>query len=383
MSNSLEKQQQTTELKKLGSELEKILERQAAMLNFTMKINTDLKMVNKEFQDIIESLPHGLVATDAQGKILHFNKAVSSFTQISCEQAQGKSINEIFPIEILSKEFFATNTYQNYHKQFQYTNRNKEIRDLACTLVFMDSKGVIIHIEDVTIVNKLKEESDRKNRLTTMGKMAATIAHEVRNPLASIKLFASTLAKEFQNDKEKLEILGYIQQSVKTANYTISNLLQHTRDIKINKSKVDVAQVLEKFYKMNEPITKERGYHFVLKNLPTKFIETDEEFINQVLNNLFSNSLQSLEKSTGDNNKITITLQEKQDRVCILFEDQGCGMSEVTKKKLFQPFYSTKDKGIGLGMSVVKNILDKHDGKIFIESQENIGTKICLEFPIL
>ena len=380
MTNPIEKIQQTEELKKIEPQLAKIFQTQAELLNLTMKINTELKMVNKEFEYIIESLPHGLIATDTQGKILHFNKAVASFTQISRNQAYGRIINDIFKAEILSKEFFLGERQENYFKQLQYTNPHNQTRDLACSLVFMDSKGVIIHIEDVTLVNELKEETDRKKKLTTMGQMAATIAHEVRNPLASIKLFASTLAKEFQNDKEKLEILGYIQQSVKSANYTISNLLQHTKDVKINKSRVNITQVLGKFYTMNVAIAREQDCQLILENLPEKFINADEELINQILNNLFSNGLQALEKTSQANNKIKISLQEKQGKICIFFEDEGCGMNEVTQKKIFYPFYSTKNKGIGLGMSVVKNILNKHSAQIFIESSEGVGTRICLKF---
>ena len=99
--------------------------------------------------------------------------------------------------------------------------------------------GFIVHIENVTLVEKLKEEAERKNRLAIMGKMAASIAHEIRNPLTSIDLFSSMLAKEFKNNAENLETISYIQQSVKTANYVISNLLQYTKPLQLNKKKIN------------------------------------------------------------------------------------------------------------------------------------------------
>ena len=370
-------------IEQLQHQLQKILENQTKLLNFTIELNEELKIKNTEFQDIIESLPHGLVATNTQGKILHFNNAMVNLTQISTSQAKGKNINKIFNTEIISKNLFSRHQKQgsNYHYKFQYTNKKKEVKNLECTLVPLQSRGIIIHIEDVTLVNKLQLESERKNRLATMGKMAATIAHEVRNPLASIELFTSMLAKEFFGDKEKLEILGYIQQSVKTANYTISNLLQHTKPVQIQKTKVDLSKLLEKFYKINKPIAQEQDYYLILENLKDKFIEADAELLNQVLKNLFNNAMQAIEKFNNQNNQIKIMLQEHKQTLRIIFQDKGCGMTAQIQEKIFQPFYSTKNRGIGLGMSVVKNIMDKHCAKIFIESKENIGTKIFLEFP--
>ena len=111
--------------------------------------------------------------------------------------------------------------------QFSYANKNQIEQKLEYTLVpLQTTAGFIVHIENVTLVEKLKEEAERKNRLAIMGKMAASIAHEIRNPLTSIDLFSSMLAKEFKNNAENLETISYIQQSVKTANYVISNLLQ-------------------------------------------------------------------------------------------------------------------------------------------------------------
>ena len=138
--------------------------------------------------------------------------------------------------------------------------------------------GFIVHIENVTLVEKLKEEAERKNRLAIMGKMAASIAHEIRNPLTSIDLFSSMLAKEFKNNAENLETISYIQQSVKTANYVISNLLQYTKPLQLNKKKINMQKLLQKFYKMNQPLAKQQKYELLLKEqLQNPFIEGDQE----------------------------------------------------------------------------------------------------------
>ena len=369
------------EIRKLSPQFNRIFGSLTDSLHLIQKLNDDLKSVNQEFKNIIESLPHGLITTNGQGKISHFNKAVAKFTQISPKLAIGKNINDVFKFRVIPLDFIKNYyQYQNNRLQFQYQTKEQELKDLAYNLVFRHQDGIIIHIEDVTLVNKLKKEKDRKNKLTTMGQMAATIAHEVRNPLASIELFASMLAKEMQLDAEKLEILGYIQQSVKTANYTISNLLQHTRPITLNKSSVNISKLLEKFYRMNQPIAKKRGHHFVLQTKKAKNIQIDEEMIIQVLNNLFSNSLQSMEKRGTRDCKIILSLEQKKDKVCIFFQDNGCGMSPLVQQKIFQSFYSTKNKGVGLGMSVVKSIIDLHQAQIFIDTQLDKGTKISLEF---
>ena len=190
------------------------------------------------------------------------------------------------------------------NKQFSYTNKNQIKQKLEYTLVpLQTTAGFIVHIENVTLVEKLKEESEIKNRLTIMGKMAASIAHEIRNPLTSIDLFSSMLAKEFQNNAENnaenLETISYIQQSVKTANYVISNLLQYTKPLQLNKKKINMQKLLQKFYKMNQPLAKQQKYDLSMVEQPLRnpFVEGDQELLIQVFNNIFSNALQALQKS--------------------------------------------------------------------------------------
>ena len=248
---------------------------------------------------------------------VHFN-AVSEFTQITPQEAQSKKINVLFGIQIIPDNLISLpkneeqphfgNQVSNQFvsNQFSYANKNQIEQKLEYTLVpLQTTAGFIVHIENVTLVEKLKEEAERKNRLAIMGKMAASIAHEIRNPLTSIDLFSSMLAKEFKNNAENLETISYIQQSVKTANYVISNLLQYTKPLQLNKKKINMQKLLQKFYKMNQPLAKQQKYELLLKEqLQNPFIEGDQELLIQVFNNIFSNALQALSKNL--NHKKTV-----------------------------------------------------------------------------
>ena len=305
------------DVKELEKHLQKITSSNTELVKLTIRLNDELKTKNIELQDIIESLPQGLIATDPQGVIVHFNKAVSEFTQIAPQDAQGKKANNLFGVQIIPDNFISLQKkgekiyFRN--KQFSYTNKNQIKQKLEYTLVpLQTTAGFIVHIENVTLVEKLKEESEIKNRLTIMGKMAASIAHEIRNPLTSIDLFSSMLAKEFQNNAENnaenLETISYIQQSVKTANYVISNLLQYTKPLQLNKKKINMQKLLQKFYKMNQPLAKQQKYDLSMVEQPLRnpFVEGDQELLIQVFNNIFSNALQALQKSKPQKKAISI-----------------------------------------------------------------------------
>ena len=290
-------------IKELEKQLQKITSGNTELVKLTIRLNEELKTKNIELQDIIESLPQGLIATDTQGVIVHFNKAVSEFTQIASKEAQSKKINVLFGIQIIPDNFISLQKKgEKSHfmsRQFSYTNKKQIKQKLEYTLVpLQTTAGFIVHIENITLIEKLKQEAERKNRLAIMGKMAASIAHEIRNPLTSIDLFSSMLAKEFKKDTENLETINYIQQSVKTANYVISNLLQYTKPLQLNKKKINMQKLLQKFYKMNQPLAKQQKYELLIEEqqLQNPFIEGDQELLIQVFNNIFSNALQALQK---------------------------------------------------------------------------------------
>ena len=196
-------------IKELEKQLQKITSGNTELVKLTIRLNEELKTKNIELQDIIESLPQGLIATDTQGVIVHFNKAVSEFTQIASKEAQSKKINVLFGIQIIPDNFISLQKKgEKSHfmsRQFSYTNKKQIKQKLEYTLVpLQTTAGFIVHIENITLIEKLKQEAERKNRLAIMGKMAASIAHEIRNPLTSIDLFSSMLAKEFKKDTENL-----------------------------------------------------------------------------------------------------------------------------------------------------------------------------------
>ena len=374
-------------LKNIEPHLKKISEQHNKILNLSIGLNEELKTKNQEFQDIIESLPTGLIAVDNQKIIVHFNRAVAEFTKITPYQARGQNINKLLMAEIIPDNFLEIE--QKYiPKHFYYVTPQKERKKLAYKLKLLPTKaGIIIHIEDITLVEKLIQESERQDRLTAMGKMAASIAHEIRNPLASIKLFSSTLAKELEKDKEKTEILNYILQSVKTANFVISNLIQYTKQLHLSKKKINLQTLLQNFYQMNRPLIEQQGCELTLQNKVTSpFVEADVELLTQVLNNILNNAIQATHQSSQKKPLIEIRIenqvskQSQQKTVCIAIQDWGCGMPEFVKNQIFTPFYSNKNSGIGLGMSITKNIIDRHSGEIIIESQEEKGTTVFLHF---
>jgi len=227
-------------------------------------------------------------------------------------------------------------------------------------------------------LKQAQEELIRTEKLAAVGKLIGSIGHELRNPLSAISGSAYYLSMKIKDKDEKvMKHLNLLQREVQKSNNIISELLDYTRVKLPSFEEVDMNSIIiDTFdnFKFPENIVLERHLD---ANLPR--IQIDPNLIQQAFQNIVFNAIQAM--SDGGALKISTSIGE--GMIWIAFEDTGVGITREILRKIFIPLFTTKKKGIGLGLSIVKEIIEKHGGKIEVESEINIGTTFIVKLPLI
>ncbi len=402
-----------------NSSIEKLRLYQMKLEGRIQELTTELHVKNRELTNILQSLSTGLVVTSLDGKIKIFNRATSAITGISEEEAKGKKLNELMGFEILPSEVNeeALQTIEEgLNCKFQYKklsgqkeSGNKsgsegELITLEGSTTLMRSEadqnlGVIVNLTDVTMIDRLKEDAERKRRLAAMGEIAMQVAHEVRNPLGSIELFVSMMKKDALEGSEELDLMEHVLSATRSMNHIISNLLEYTRPKPIGLDIIEVHDLLKEFVKFSQHFANSQSIEIHTDlGAEESHIKGNKELLKQVFLNIFMNGTQAMDEEGGDFTVSTVNYNETDpivlkrftgriiderglDLFRITFKDTGKGMSEEVRSKLFEPFYTTREQGTGLGMSIVHKTLASHGGVILVTSKLGEGTSLHLLFP--
>jgi two-component system NtrC family sensor kinase len=268
--------------------------------------------------------------------------------------------------------------------------------DQMLTRVLIVSFVMIYGIFTQTLINSRKAALEEKERtqkqliqaekLAALGIVAAGVAHEVKNPLAIIIQGVEYLKSTVESDETLHDVVERIKKSAFRADNIIRGLLSFTRQMPIKVEDVDVVSLIEETLTFVEHQINLKHIKIVKQYGPSlPDIKADTNQMKQVFLNILLNSLEAME----DGGSIRISAETTQDEkkhgyLQITMDDSGCGISEGKLEKIFDPFYTTKDTpgNSGLGLSVTKGIIDKHHGRIRIESQENSGTRVIIRLPV-
>lgn len=226
--------------------------------------------------------------------------------------------------------------------------------------------------------DKLREQAERNKRLAAVGEMSARIAHELRNPLGSIELFASLLKKGLE-EPEKQSWAEHIQTAVSAMDYALTNMLFFTGKPSPHFQKTDLKRVIEEASLFAVHLLQQKEIKFVLSlESLTEPILCDEDLLRQIFVNLILNAIDALPKE----GHLTIDAVAGTRQVQILVSDTGCGIPEDQLSKIFDPFFTTKNKGTGLGLAIVYNAIVAHSGTIEVKSKLCGGTVFTVTLPM-
>ena len=224
-------------------------------------------------------------------------------------------------------------------------------------------------------------EDERAKRLMAMGQMAASLAHEIRNPLGSMELFCTLLKKDLKQQPQLLVAAEQIHVGIRTLDRIISNCLQFTRDIIPRKITCgDVTAMLDEVRTYVEPKAKELRVELVINNSGRGQIDLDSFLVNQVLVNLLINAVEAAGENKDAVPTVTVDSTLGETGWLIAIQDNGRGISAEDQRQIFDPFFTTKQGGTGLGLTIVYSIVRAHGGTLEIESSP-AGTRAEVRFP--
>jgi signal transduction histidine kinase len=234
--------------------------------------------------------------------------------------------------------------------------------------------GVIVSFSDLTEVKRLQEQVELRERLTALGEMSAGIAHELRNPMAVISGYLTLLAKK--NDPSGQETIRSITSEINGMNRIIGDLLTFARPASLNRVKVNIKEMITSCLAAVLQAKGESSSIETTLKLAEVEVSVDEVLMRQA----FSNILQNAVEAMPDGGTLTIEAQTNRD-LKITVRDTGTGISSDNLKKIFLPFYTLKDTGVGMGLALVHKIVTSHGGRIEVKSREGQGTEFMVTLP--
>jgi PAS domain S-box-containing protein len=346
----------------------------------------------KEFsENIIESINIGLLAIDREGRIINWNSALEELLAISRATAIGRSVNEIFDEDLLITIQAATgnNGWQigEIHNIYRYKISSKDNRELVVNISLspLEAKdtrlaGTLMLIEDITARVRLEEQLRETDKLSSIGLLAAGVAHEVNTPLTGISSYTQMLLAQISTNDPKFTVLEKIKRQALRASDIVNNLLNFSRTGNVEFVELDINRILDDTMQLLEPqlrntqIKIERNYG---ENLPNTIGNANK--LQQVFMNLLINARDAMPHG----GMLTIRTQARDSVILIDVTDTGVGIAPENIAKIYDPFFTTKSigQGTGLGLAVSYGIIQEHKGRIFVESKPDQGTRFRIKLP--
>jgi PAS domain S-box-containing protein len=350
------------------------------------------------FRHIVSSMRNGVIAIRRDGNVALMNEeAYRIFGLDQREDDLGRPLTELLRdrpdvIRVLAGSF-----------ELSHLPNRAELRlkDLDRVIGYTLSKvrddqdetiGAVMFFKDLTQVEQLEERERLRDRLASLGEMAAGIAHELKNPLAGIEVMAGLLRRQVPDSKDAQSLLADIISEAKLANAIVVEMLEFVRPIRLQVERTDLTDVLHQAVTLAETKATRGDISVTVElasELPT--IDGDAHQLCQVFTNLLTNAFEALDGHGSVSITATVRLtdaafaQEARapiTTVVIEIVDNGPGVPVELTDKIFVPFFTTKPQGSGLGLAIVRKIVDAHDGRIDVSNNPDAGTRFRITLPI-
>jgi two-component system sensor histidine kinase HydH len=340
----------------------------------------------KAFSDnLVENMPIGLIAIDQNKKIASINQAAGSILRVTPREIIGKDAQQTLSDQIWQQVEDLDNKSSVLEKEIAYSSSDGTIVPLefSATWLYDDEGsflGYILLFKDLSEIRTLRKEIARNQRMASVGRLAAGIAHEVRNPLSSIKGFATYFKERYHDVTEDQQISAIMIQEVDRLNKVVGQLLEFARPITISKKATSIEPLILDSLKMIERQASEKKIQVTtdfLSGIDDVILDPDR--ISQVLLNLYLNALDSMEN--GGNLSVSVSTNVEIKGIEIKISDTGVGISPKDLPLIFDPYFTTKPTGTGLGLALANNIIEVHDGVIKLESRLGEGTTVTICLP--
>lgn len=339
-------------------------------------------VVLERFQaKLLDNLPDGLILLGEKGKIEAANPAAHRVLQMPKGSLVGRPFS-ILPSDV-AQCFLpekANRQGAGAWRQCKFGGAHLEILVLPFDVMESEYTEQLILIRDRTEIRELEKNLSDAEKLATLGTLAAGVAHEIRNPLSSLRGFAQYFAKKFAGKHPEETYAQTMVLESDRLNRVITDLLDLARPKQVEPKMVDLAELVGELKNLISFDFEEVGASLDCE-LETRSVFADEDSLKRALLNLIINSLESFTDDKQQNRVIGLFSHTGDNGVWITVKDEGCGMSEKEKKQAFEPFFTAKPKGTGLGLALVHKTMREHDGKVSLDSVSGKGTTISMFFP--
>jgi two-component system sensor histidine kinase HydH len=336
-------------------------------------------------ENVLESMADALVSIDQEKRIVTLNRKAAEILGGPEDKFKGRAIGQVLGGEV-------EGLFQGGEEEVIIRDRETEIRhsenNIPLSLSVAPLKdetgrrmGSVLLLRDLREIRDLQEKVRRSERLASLGRLAAGVAHEIRNPLSSIRGFAQFFMHRFRGQEKELGYASIMVKEVDRLNRVITELLDFARPKAPNREPHSLASIFDHSLKLLEPELTGKGIR-IEKDCETGLpaIRVDRDQISQVFLNLLLNSMESMDGG----GRIGVRIRHSTVEPCleVVLSDTGKGISREDLGKVFEPFFSTKRKGTGLGLAIVHQIVDAHGGDITVESGEGEGTTFRVTLPL-
>lgn len=348
--------------------------------------DADIRILQNLNKIIVENISTGLMTIHRTGKVLHHNPAAKRILDFD-RSLDSIDIHQIFP-DLLTR-LQLNSTEKSGRFELIYMSPRGERLLLGCSVstfkdsVESDEGGYILIFQDLTEIKRLERAMQRSEKLAAVGKLAAGIAHEIRNPLASISGSIQMLkASVASTQSEDQRLMAIALKEIDRLNLLISEFLDFVRPEQMLEKVVDLNLLIKETMEMARVNTKlrkdvEQVFQF---NTERKIIGNPDK-LKQAFLNFVINAYQAMEKSPVA--RLTVQTELHRGVVRVHLRDTGVGMPETVQRRLFEPFFTTKHGGTGLGLATTHKILESHEARIHVDSHEGTGTEFTIDFTKL
>ncbi len=361
----------------------------------------DYKKLQEFHQNVVQNMVNGLMTTDLEGRVTSVNIACESITGFPLRESIGKYCYQVLPMDELSRLF----TYKDhsismpYHMEGKCSRKDGETILISLKISHLLSpeadpkknleqqvEGYICVFEDRTEIHNMGQKMKQSEQLAAVGKFSAGLAHEIRNPLASLSGSIQVLKQTLVTDEDQQQLMNIVLKETERVNDIVTDFLSYAQPRKSNPTVIDLTQLLEDITTLMKNSNEyDPSINIQLEAPPEHIIiQSEEAQIKQMIWNLCINGVQAMDKSGN----LTMTVKKVEgykhkkfqtDRrgVVIIVEDQGRGIPPEELETIFDPFFTTREEGVGLGLPTVKQIVERFAGYIGVESEPGRGT--CFE----
>jgi two-component system sensor histidine kinase PilS (NtrC family) len=347
-----------------------------------------LEAVIMTTDDILENINSGIITITREGKIKHCNPAVTQILSLTKSKITNRQFMDIFQgrLQKFSKliQKFSNSGAERLQERLLIENEEESTIPVMVTISYMrrqnvDFGSILINIVDLTKEEEIQKRLRTTDRMKTALELSAGIAHEIRNPLASIQGALEVITREIKSERKIGKLVELVLKEAGRLNSIIERFLQFVRLPRGEKKNSDLIIILRDVIELikNHP-TYNKEIEIKTDFPQKKYIAcVDPEQITQVFVNILLNAFSAV----GEKGTVKVSLKERDDYFGILFSDDGVGIDEQELDRIFQPFFSKTQGGSGLGLSVAHRIIERHRGEINVESEKGKGSKFTVWLP--